>query len=73
VQQAIKEVLQGLVDDDLVHQEKIGISNFFWSFPAEASTKVGASGANSHDVTHVMAWVVHCNENGWYGSNQACE
>lgn len=36
----MKEVLQSLVDDDLVHQEKIGISNFFWSFPSEASVKL---------------------------------
>ena len=30
VLQAVKEVLQGLVDEDLVHCERIGISNFFW-------------------------------------------
>ena len=30
VLQAVKDVLQGLVDEDLVHCEKIGISNFFW-------------------------------------------
>jgi len=23
-------MLQSLVDDDMVHQDKIGISNFFW-------------------------------------------
>lgn len=40
VLQSVKEVLQSLVDDDLVHSEKIGISNYFWSFPAEASTKI---------------------------------
>ncbi|KIZ00342.1 putative Meiotic nuclear division protein 1 like protein [Monoraphidium neglectum] len=40
VLQSVKEVLQSLVDDDLVHQERIGASNYFWSFPAEASTKV---------------------------------
>jgi seryl-tRNA synthetase len=32
--------LQTLVDDDLVHQEKIGISNYFWSFPAEATVQI---------------------------------
>jgi Fe2+ or Zn2+ uptake regulation protein len=42
VLQSVKEVLQSLVDDDLVRQEKIGISNYFWSFPAEASTRVKA-------------------------------
>eukprot|EP00775_Hariotina_reticulata_P013522 gene13522-13647_t len=40
VLQTIKEVLQSLVDDGLVHQEKIGSSNYFWSFPAEQSTKM---------------------------------
>lgn len=71
ISQAVKDVLQSLVDDDQVHkassvpgamlvgsgallqaagsigtptmcalQEKIGASNFYWSFPAEASTKV---------------------------------
>ena len=38
--QSVKEVLQALVDDSLVHQDKIGISNFFWSFPSEAAVKV---------------------------------
>ena len=33
-------ISQSLVDDDLVHQEKIGISNFFWSFPSEAAVKL---------------------------------
>lgn len=30
IAQAVKEVLQSLVDDDLVHSERIGISNYFW-------------------------------------------
>ena len=38
--QSVKEVVQSLVDDDLVHQEKIGSSNYFWAFPSEASMKV---------------------------------
>lgn len=33
---AIKEVLQSLVDDRLVHCEKVGTSNYYWSFPSEA-------------------------------------
>jgi len=33
--QKAKDILQSLVDDDLVHQERIGISNYFWSFPGE--------------------------------------
>ncbi|KAK9865847.1 hypothetical protein WJX84_005307 [Apatococcus fuscideae] len=40
IQQSIKDVLQSLADDDLVHQEKIGSSNFFWSFPSEAAVKI---------------------------------
>lgn len=28
------------MDDDLVNQDKIGISNFFWSFPSEAAVKL---------------------------------
>jgi hypothetical protein len=42
VLQSVKEVLQSLVDDDLVRQERIGASNYFWSFPAEASTAAKA-------------------------------
>ncbi|KAF6253902.1 putative MND1 domain-containing protein [Scenedesmus sp. NREL 46B-D3] len=40
VLQTIKEVLQSLVDDGMVNQEKIGSSNYFWAFPAEQSTKI---------------------------------
>ncbi|KAL4427478.1 hypothetical protein ABPG77_000767 [Micractinium sp. CCAP 211/92] len=40
VLQSIKEVVQGLVDDDLVHAEKIGVSNYYWSFPSEAAVKL---------------------------------
>jgi len=42
----VKDVVQSLVDDDMVHQEKIGISNFFWAFPSEASVKVRAQISN---------------------------
>lgn len=38
--QAVKEVLQALVDDDLVRFEKIGASNYYWSFPSEASLRL---------------------------------
>lgn len=36
VTQSVKEVLQSLVDDRLVNAEKIGTSNYFWSFPSTA-------------------------------------
>lgn len=37
VSQSVKEVLQELVDDNLVHLEKIGIANYYWSFPSQAT------------------------------------
>ncbi|WBW71610.1 meiosis specific coiled-coil protein Mcp7 [Schizosaccharomyces osmophilus] len=36
VLQTVKDVLQSLVDDGLVKSEKIGTSNYYWSFPSEA-------------------------------------
>ncbi|TGZ53723.1 hypothetical protein DBV15_06458 [Temnothorax longispinosus] len=38
VVQAVKDVLQGLVDDGLVRSEKIGTSIYFWRFPGENIT-----------------------------------
>ncbi|KAF8629667.1 hypothetical protein AX17_005606 [Amanita inopinata Kibby_2008] len=35
VSQSVKEVLQSLADDGLVQTDKIGSSNFFWSFPSQ--------------------------------------
>jgi len=37
VQQTVKEHNQSLVDDGLVLSDKIGSSNFFWSFPSKTS------------------------------------
>ncbi|GJJ76745.1 hypothetical protein EMPS_09104 [Entomortierella parvispora] len=34
VAQSVKDVLQSLVDDGLVTVEKIGTSNYYWSFPS---------------------------------------
>lgn len=39
---AIKDVLQSLVDDGLVHAEKIGTSNYYWAFPSEGANIVSA-------------------------------
>ncbi|KAL1916795.1 uncharacterized protein VTP21DRAFT_5499 [Calcarisporiella thermophila] len=36
VSQSVKDVLQSLVDDDLITCEKIGTSNYYWSFPSTA-------------------------------------
>mmetsp|Transcript_30148 Transcript_30148/g.85127 ORF Transcript_30148/g.85127 Transcript_30148/m.85127 type:complete len:209 (-) Transcript_30148:80-706(-) len=38
--QSVKDVVQDLVDSDILHQEKIGTSNFYWAFPSEASAKL---------------------------------
>ena len=38
--QAVKDVVQSLIDDSLVHVDKIGTSNWYWSFPGEASAKL---------------------------------
>ena len=37
---AVKEVLQSLVDDNLVDSERIGTSNYFWSYPSKAKHTV---------------------------------
>ncbi|XP_047672824.1 meiotic nuclear division protein 1 homolog isoform X1 [Tachysurus fulvidraco] len=33
---SVKEVLQSLVDDNMVDSERVGTSNYFWSFPSKA-------------------------------------
>ncbi|XP_012241999.1 meiotic nuclear division protein 1 homolog [Bombus impatiens] len=40
VAQAVKDVLQTLVDDGLVKSEKIGTSVYFWTFPGENLTRI---------------------------------
>jgi len=40
VSQTVKEVLQSLVDDGMVQADKIGSSNFFWSFPSQQGVLV---------------------------------
>jgi len=41
--QAVKDVVQSLVDDDLVHVDKIGTMNWYWAFPGEATNKARAA------------------------------
>ena len=41
---AIKDILQELVDDGLVHGEKIGTSNYYWAFPSEGANIVRVPG-----------------------------
>jgi hypothetical protein len=37
---SVKDVLMELIGDSKVNQEKIGTSNYYWSFPSEALQKV---------------------------------
>ena len=45
VEKAVKDVLQSLVDDGLVKCEKIGTSNYFWSYPGDAHQAVSLDDA----------------------------
>lgn len=49
VAQTVKDVVQSLVDDRLVMAEKIGTSNYFWSFPSTAMQTVGLETARNKD------------------------
>ena len=40
VLQSVQEILKTLTDDDLVKTDKIGTTNWFWSFPSEHATKL---------------------------------
>ncbi|CAI7876260.1 unnamed protein product, partial [Closterium sp. NIES-53] len=40
ISQAVKDVIQTLVDDDLVLRDKIGTSVYFWSLPSSAGNKL---------------------------------
>ncbi|KAJ1679455.1 Meiotic nuclear division protein 1, partial [Spiromyces aspiralis] len=39
VAQSVKDVLASLVNDNLVRLEKIGTSNYYWSFPSDNAVK----------------------------------
>jgi len=47
VLQSVKEVLLGMVADDLVHEDRIGASKYYWAFPSEHATKVRAGQADA--------------------------
>ena len=38
--QAVKDVVQSLVDDSMVHVDKIGTSNWYWAFPGEVTAQL---------------------------------
>ncbi|KXN90610.1 hypothetical protein AN958_03850 [Leucoagaricus sp. SymC.cos] len=50
VSQSVKEVLQSLVDDGLVQGDKIGSSNFFWSFPSQQGANIRARLSKAQDT-----------------------
>ncbi|KAJ3724487.1 meiotic nuclear division protein 1 [Lentinula raphanica] len=50
VSQSVKEVLQSLVDDGLVQGDKIGSSNFFWSFPSHQGAVVQGRVDNAKEI-----------------------
>lgn len=36
----VKDIVHSLIDDGLVDTDRVGISNYFWSFPSKAVNKV---------------------------------
>ena len=44
VLQSVHEILNSLVDDDLVKMDKIGTTNWYWSFPSDHATKLEQNG-----------------------------
>ena len=36
----VKDLLQGMADDDMIHAEKVGVSTYYWMFPSEAGVKI---------------------------------
>lgn len=59
VLQSIKEVLQSLVDDDLVHAEKIGASNYFWCEHLLSCSACPVHVMNSHIGTPALPHHTH--------------
>ncbi|KAF9452385.1 meiotic nuclear division protein 1 [Macrolepiota fuliginosa MF-IS2] len=51
VSQSVKDVLQSLIDDGLVQGDKIGSSNFFWSFPSQQGVNVRIRLGKAKDAT----------------------
>ncbi|CAG8443713.1 9699_t:CDS:2 [Ambispora gerdemannii] len=51
VMQSVKDVLQSLIDDNLVATDRIGTSNYFWSFPSSA---LQSRKAKIDELTHEL-------------------
>jgi len=54
VSQSVKDVLQSLVDDGLVQADKIGASNFFWSFPSQRGAILQGRLKTVHDARDAL-------------------
>ena len=54
VSQTVKDVVQSLVDDDLVHVDKIGTSNWYWAFPGEATNNARSALANAEATKEAL-------------------
>ncbi|KAI5451973.1 hypothetical protein NCC49_001272 [Naganishia albida] len=58
VQQSVKDVLTDLQGDSLVQFDKIGTSNYFWSFPsADGASKQAALNKEKSELATVLAKV----------------
>ena len=54
VEQTVKEVLQSLVDDNLVNQDKVGSNNVFYSFPSANMVRLKAEIKDLNDAEAKM-------------------
>ena len=55
VLQSVHEILNSLVDDDLVKMDKIGTTNWYWSFPSEHVTKLEQNGNQCDEALKQLA------------------
>ncbi|ORY22693.1 meiotic nuclear division protein 1 [Naematelia encephala] len=63
VQQTVKEIVDDLVSDDLVCFDKIGTSNYYWSFPSTAgATKQAALSKVQQELQSVNAKIEETSE-----------
>ena len=51
----VKDVVQSLIDDSLVHVDKIATSNWYWSFPGEASAGCGTRDSMNAQIAALEA------------------
>lgn len=54
ISNAVKDVLKELVCDDLVREDKVGVSTYYWSFPGEAGSKKRGELASLRQQTAVL-------------------